>query len=516
MGLRLPSPLLAAGPGCHVRGDDLGEPTMTDQAQTPAVRRVHADICVIGAGSGGLSVAYGASQLGRRVVLIEAHKMGGDCLNYGCVPSKAILAAGKAAQHGREAAKFGVTFAGPKIDYAAVMGHVQEVIGTIEPNDSVERYEGLGVQVIQARARFTGPDTVVAGDTEVTADNFVLATGSSPLVPPIEGLADAPYLTNETLWDLRERPDHLIVIGGGPIGLEMAQAHRRLGSEITVIEGASILGRDDPEMVAVLREALTEEGVTLEEGAKVARVETAGANGATRITVHAERDGAPLAVTGTHLLVAVGRRANTDGLGLEAAGIETHRTGVVVDEYMRTTNRRVWAAGDVAGGLQFTHVAGYHAGLIVRNMLFKLGKARDESARKAPRVTYTEPEVASVGLTEAGAREAGEAVTIARFEYAENDRAIAERATRGHAKVVVGKGGKVLGAQIAGRAAGDLIGPWALAVSEGLKLSAFTSMIAAYPTLTEVSKRAASAYYTPKLFSDRTKKVVSALNRLPI
>ena len=483
---------------------------------TQARRRIDADVCVIGAGSGGLSVAYGASQLGRRVVLIEAHKMGGDCLNYGCVPSKAILAAGKAAQHGREAGKFGVTFDEPQIDYAAVMAHVHDVIGQIEPNDSVERYEGLGVQVIEARARFTGPDTVVAGDAEVHAKDFVLATGSSPFVPPIEGLSDVPYLTNETLWDLRERPEHLIVIGGGPIGLEMAQAHRRLGSEVTLLEGGTIMGRDDPEMVEVVREAILEEGVTLEEGAKVARVEKTGTNGSTRITVHAERDGAPFAVTGTHLLVAVGRRANTADLGLDAAGVETTRTGVKVDAYLRTTNPRVWAAGDVAGGLQFTHVAGYHAGLIIRNMLFKLSKAKDESVAKAPRVTYTEPELAHVGLSEAQAREAGHDVTVARFEYAENDRAIAERATRGHAKAVVGKGGKVLGATIAGRGAGDLIGPWTLAVSEGLKLSAFTAMIAAYPTLTEVSKRTASAYYTPKLFSDRTKRIVRVLDRVPV
>ena len=492
-----------------------------DTAPANPTRKIEADICVIGAGSGGLSVAYGASQLGRKVVLIEGHKMGGDCLNYGCVPSKAILAAGKAAQHGRDASKFGVTFEEPKIDYAEVMGHVQGVIGQIEPNDSVERYEGLGVEVIEARARFTGPDTVVAGDAEITADHFVLATGSSPFVPPIEGLDGVPYLTNETLWDLREKPEHLIVIGGGPIGLEMAQAHRRLGAEVTVIEGASILGKDDPEMVAVIREALTEEGVVIEEGAKVARVEKTGTNGAdseaaASITVHADRGGEAVTVTGTHVLIAVGRRANTDGLGLETAGIETTRSGVRVDEYLRTTNPKVWAAGDVAGGLQFTHVAGYHAGLIIRNALFKLSKGKDESLKKSPWVTYTEPEMAHVGLTEAAAREAGHEVEVARFEYAENDRAIAERATRGHAKVVVGKGGKVLGASIAGRGAGDLIAPWALAVSEGLKLSAFTSMIAAYPTLTEVSKRAASAYYTPKLFSDRTKKIVGVLDKLPL
>ena len=488
--------------------------TRTDEASAAPRRKIKADVCVIGAGSGGLSTAYGTSQLGRKTVLIEGHKMGGDCLNYGCVPSKAILAAGKAAQHGRDAAKFGVTFEEPKIDYAAVHAHIHDVIGQIEPNDSVERYEGLGVEVIEARARFTGPDTVVAGDTEVTADHFVLATGSAPFVPPIPGLEDVPYLTNETLFDLTERPEHLLVIGGGPIGLEMAQAHRRLGSKVTVLEGAKIMGNDDPELVEIVREALLEEGVVLEEGARVERVEKSGTNGSTRITVKASRDGAPVEVTGTHLLVAVGRRANTDGLGLEEAGIELTKRGVKVDPYLRTTNKKVWAVGDVAGGLQFTHVAGYHAGLVVRNALFKLSKAKDEAAEKAPHVTYVEPELAQVGLTEAQAREQGLSFEVARFEYAENDRAIAERAKRGFAKVIVGKGGRVLGAGVVGRSAGELIGPWALAVGNGLKLSAFTSMIAPYPTLTEVSKRAASAYYTPRLFSDRTKKLIGVLSVL--
>ena len=491
----------------------LDNPTETEGGEAAAPRRkITADVCVIGAGSGGLSTAYGTSQLGRKTVLIEGHKMGGDCLNYGCVPSKAILAAGKAAQHGREAAQFGVTFEEPKIDYAAVHEHIHDVIGQIEPNDSVERYEGLGVEVIEARARFTGPGTVVAGDVEVTADHFVLATGSAPFVPPIPGLEDVPYLTNETLFDLTERPEHLIVIGGGPIGLEMAQAHRRLGSQVTVLEGNVVMGNDDPELVAVVREALTDEGVALEEGARVTKVSKVGSNGSTQITVTAERDGAPFEVTGTHLLVAVGRRANTGGLGLELAGIETTKTGVKVDEYLRTTNPKVWAVGDVTGGLQFTHVAGYQAGLVVRNALFKLSKAKNEAPQKAPHVTYVEPELAQVGLTEAQASERGVAFEVARFEYAENDRAIAERAKRGFAKVIVGRGGKVLGAGVVGRSAGELIGPWALAVGNGLKLSAFTGMIAPYPTLTEVSKRAASAYYTPKLFSDRTKKIVGALS----
>jgi pyruvate/2-oxoglutarate dehydrogenase complex dihydrolipoamide dehydrogenase (E3) component len=473
---------------------------------TPA-RRIEADICVIGAGSGGLSVAYGTSQLGRKTVLIEGHEMGGDCLNFGCVPSKAMLAAGKAAQHGREASRFGIDFDEPRVDFARVHGHVRDVIDTIAPVDSEERYEDLGVTVIRAYARFIGPQTVIAGDAEVTAKHFVLATGSRPFVPPIPGLDEVPYLTNETLFDLTERPEHLIVIGGGPIGLEMAQAHRRLGARVTVLEGARIMGNDDPELVEEVRVALREEGVRLEEGAKV--VSVSGREG--EIAVTAERDGESLTVGGSHLLVAVGRKANVEELGLEAAGIETSGSGVKVNDFLRTTNKRVYAVGDVAGGLQFTHVAGYHAGLVVQNVLFKLKKARNEAARKAPHVTYTEPELAQVGMSEAEAKARGIAYEVARFEYRENDRAIAERATRGHTKAILGKGGKILGAGIVGKGAGDLIGPWALAVANGLKIKAFTNMIAPYPTLTEVSKRTASAYYTPRLFTDRTRKVVGAL-----
>ncbi|MBB4657548.1 dihydrolipoyl dehydrogenase family protein [Parvularcula dongshanensis] len=470
---------------------------------------IEADVCVIGAGSGGLSTAYGTSQLGRKTVLIEGAQMGGDCLNFGCVPSKALLAAGKAAQHAREAGRFGVTLAEPEVDFAKVHEHVRGVIETIAPNDSVERYEGLGVTVIRAWARFTGPDTLVAGDTTVRAKHFVLATGSRPSVPAIEGLDQVPYLTNEILFDLTERPRHLIIIGGGPIGLEMAQAHRRLGSDVTVVEGGAILGKDDPELVAEVRKAVSQDGVRIEEDAKVVLVEKNGNGG---LTLRAERDGRTFEVAGSHLLVAVGREPNIEKLGLEAAGVETDENGVKVDEYLRTTNRRVWAVGDVAGGLKFTHVAGYHAGLVVRNMLFKVSKAKNEAAAKAPHVTYTDPELAQIGLTEAEAKKIDH--KVARFAYHENDRAIAERTPQGFAKVIVGKGGKVLGAGIVGKNAGELIGLWALAVSSELKLTAITSMIAPYPTLTEVSKRAASAYYTDTLFSDRTKKVVSALSVL--
>jgi len=467
---------------------------------------IKADLCIIGAGSGGLSVAAGAAQLGRRVVLIEKGKMGGDCLNYGCVPSKAMLAAGKHAQHMREASRFGIASVEPTIDYKAVLDHVYRTIAEIEPNDSQERFEGLGCTVLRSPARFTGEREVTAGDHVVKAKHFVIATGSSPFLPPIDGLDSVPYLTNETIFYSPEQPKHLLIIGGGPIGVEMAQAHRRLGAEVTVVEGAKILPKDDPELVAIARAHLVNEGVRIIEGGKVARV--SGAEG--DITVHYETEEGTQSVTGSHLLVATGRRANVKGLDLEKAGVEYDERGIKVNARLRTSNKRIYAAGDVAGGRQFTHVAGYHAGVLVQNILFKVpAKNKEENA---PWVTYIDPELAHVGLTEAQAKEQGEKYSIARWKFEENDRAHAEHETSGMAKVVIGKGGKVLGASIIGPGAGDLIGLWALAIANGLKIKAFTNMIAPYPTMGEISKRAAGAYYTPTLFSDRTRFVVRLLS----
>ncbi|MEM7745961.1 MAG: FAD-dependent oxidoreductase [Pseudomonadota bacterium] len=466
------------------------------------------DLCVIGAGSGGLSVAAGAVQMGASVVLIEGHKMGGDCLNYGCVPSKALIAAGKAAHAHRSSAPFGVAANEPQIDYARAMTHVEEVIAGIAPHDSEERFEGLGVTVIRDWARFTGPTTVEAGGQTIDARRVIIATGSSPMVPPIPGLAETPHLTNETLWSLRERPQRLLVIGGGPIGLEMAQAHRRLGSEVVVLEGMKALGKDDPEIAAIALEKLRGEGIEIREGAKVEAV--SGTDGAITLTLEGGET-----VSGTHVLVAVGRAANVDKLDLEAAGVDYDRRGVKVDKGLRSvSNRKVYAIGDVAGGLQFTHVAGYHAGLVIRSALFRLPVTNREDI--IPWVTYTDPEVAHVGLTEMQAREKfGDAVEIARFEYAENDRARAELKTDGIAKAVIGRKGKILGCSIVGASAGELIQVWALAVSAGMKIGTMAGHVAAYPTLGEVSKRTAGAYYTPRLFqSDRVKWIVRLLARL--
>jgi pyruvate/2-oxoglutarate dehydrogenase complex dihydrolipoamide dehydrogenase (E3) component len=467
--------------------------------------KLDVDVCVIGAGSGGLSVAAGASQMGAKTVLIERAEMGGDCLNTGCVPSKALLAAGHAAQTIRDSARFGVNGVQPTIDFEKVHGHVHGVIGAIAPNDSVERFTGLGVQVIQAEAKFTGPREVVADGTTVRAKRFVVATGSRAGVPPIDGLEETPFLTNETIFERTAAPEHLIVIGGGPIGMEMAQAHRRLGARVTVLELATILPKDDPELVDILRTRLRAEGIDIREGITVVKTGRKG-NG---VTVTIEEDGKEVAIEGSDLLVAAGRTPNVDGLDLEKAGIDYTKAGITTDARLRTSNKRVYAVGDIAGGPQFTHIAGYHAGIAIRNMLFRLPAKVDYKAM--PWVTYTAPELAHVGLSEAAAREKGEDVTILRWPFAENDRAQAERETDGLIKVVTTKKGRILGASILGPHAGELILPWVLAVGQKMKIGTMASAIAPYPTLGEVSKRAAGSYYVPKLFSERTRKIVRFL-----
>lgn len=460
------------------------------------MKRIETDICVIGAGSGGLSVAAGAVQMGARVVLIEAGEMGGDCLNSGCVPSKALIAAAKAAEAQRRGFR-GVIGVAPQVDFGAVKDHVAAVIAQIAPVDSQERFEDLGCTVIRAFARFTGPREVEAGDNHVRARRFVIATGSRPFVPPIQGADTVPYLTNETIFKQREKPDHLIVIGGGPIGVEMAQAHRRLGCAVTVIEGAKVLGREDPELAALVIKALQDAGIRLLDGQPVVRL--GGAAGAVEVTL-----GDGTTVKGSHLLMAVGRKVALDGMGLETAGIDHTPKGVTVDARLRSSNRRVFAVGDAAGGLQFTHVASWHAGIVVRQAV--LGLPAKADPRALPRATYTDPELAQVGLSEAEARAAhGEALTVVRADFAHNDRAQAEGKASGLVKVMVVKG-RPVGASIVGPQAGELIGLWALAISSRLKMSAVAGMVAPYPTLGEVSKRAAGAYFSPKLFENPTLK----------
>ena len=431
--------------------------------------------------------------------------MGGDCLNYGCVPSKALIAAARHAHAMTSGAPFGIAPVVPVVDHAATKDHVARVIAGIAPHDSVERFERLGVTVIREYGRFVSRDILEAGDNAIRARRFVIATGSSPVIPPIPGLDTVSCLTNENIFDLRERPEHLIVIGGGPIGIELAQAHRRLGSRVTVLEGLRALAREDPELAAVALARTRAEGVEIIEGARVERV----SNGDGGIRVHV---GEGRVYEGSHLLIAVGRKANIDRLNLEAAAVQTDRGGIRVDTRLKTSNRRIYAIGDVAGGLQFTHMANYHAGIVIRSALFGL-PARVRTAH-IPRVTYTDPELAQVGLTEDEARQRhGGRLEVVRFDYAENDRARAELATEGLIKVMVVKG-RPVGASIVGAQAGELIQIWAMAIANGLKMGAIAAMVAPYPTLGEINKRVAGAYFSPRLFENpRLRRLVRMVQR---
>lgn len=466
------------------------------------------DLCVIGAGSGGLSVAAAGALLGASVVLIEKHKMGGDCLNTGCVPSKALLAAGKRARLMRDSARFGVHGGEPNVDFAAVNRHVHAVIDAIAPNDSVERFTALGVQVILDEGRFLDRQTVVAGGQMIRARRFVIATGSRASVPPIPGLAETPFLTHETIFNLTACPDHLIIIGGGPIGLEMAQAHRALGARVTVLEAAQPLAKDDPECAAVVLHQLRRDGIDIRAGVKIAAV----AEEEDGIAVYLASDSdEPERILGSHLLVAAGRAANVEGLGLDAAGIVFERRGITVDNGLRTTNRRVYAIGDVAGGLQFTHVANWHAGLVIRNALFALPVKAVPDA--IPWVTYTTPELAHVGMSEAAARAAGLDFRVLRWPFHDNDRAQAEGETEGFVKVITSKRGRVLGASIVGAHAGELITPWTLMVRQGLNIKAMSDIVVPYPTLSEAGKRAAISYFSASLTSPWLKRIINLVRR---
>jgi pyruvate/2-oxoglutarate dehydrogenase complex dihydrolipoamide dehydrogenase (E3) component len=462
------------------------------------------DVLVIGGGAGGLSVAAGAVQMGARVVLLEGHKMGGDCLNYGCVPSKALLAAGAAAYAQTIGAGMGVSPVIAKSDYAKAKDFVGSVIAEIKPHDSVDRFEALGVQVIQEFGRFISPTAVQVADTVITARRIVIATGSRPFVPAVPGLEDVPYYTNENIFDLREKPDHLLVLGGGPIGMEMAQAHRRLGCAVTVIEGKKAFGKEDPEMAAIVLQKLRGEGITIVEAACAQNISCAVGE----ITVGTSNG----TFRGTHLLVAAGRQVNIEKLNLEAAGIEHHPGGIKVDAGLRSSNRRVYAIGDVAGDLKFTHVAGYHAGVIIRSMLFGLpAKAK---ADHIPWATYTDPELAQVGMNEAQARaKFGSRLDVVRFNFSGSDRAIATSKTDGLIKVMIVKG-RPIGASIVGAGAGELIGLWSMAIANNLKMSAIAATVLPYPSMGEINKRAAGAYFSPKLFESRIiKRLVAFVQR---
>ena len=466
------------------------------------------DICVIGAGSGGLSVAAAAAAFGVSVVLVERGKMGGDCLNYGCVPSKSLIAAGKHAHSIAAGADFGVFADQMQVNFGKIHQHIHDVIAAIEPNDSVERFTGLGVQVIQAEAQFVDRRTVAAGEVRIRARRFVIATGSAPTVPPIEGLQKVPYFTNETVFGNTRRIGHLIIVGAGPIGLEMAQAFRRLGSDVTVLEAQEALAKEDRELAEVVLRRLADEGVNVITGARVARFEEQ--NGASLRAVYDDKE-ARRSVEGTHLLIATGRRPNVKDLNLKAAGIRYSDNGIEVNKRLKTSNGRVFAIGDVTGGMQFTHLANYHAGLVIRAILFRLSAKEDPGI--VPRVTFTDPEIAGVGLSEEEAARQYGTIRVLRWPYAENDRAQAERRTEGFIKAITDKRGRILGAAIVGAQAGELIQMWALAITQRLNIKAFTGIVSPYPTYSEISKRAAITYFTPSLTNPNLRRLLAFLRK---
>ncbi len=470
---------------------------------------VTCDVCIIGAGSGGLTMAAGASQMGARVVLIEKSAMGGDCLNTGCVPSKALLAAAEKAQSIREASAFGITSTAPNVDMQKVHQHVHEVMAAIAPNDSQERFEALGVHVIRAAASFIDRRHVRAGDVRVKARYFVIATGSSPFVPPIPGLDRVNFLTNENLFDVQQHIEHLMVIGGGPIGMEMAQAMRRLGARVSVLEAVRLLSKDDPECAAIVIERMRREGVDFIEGGRDLRLAPAADGG---IDVHCRQQDEDVCLHGSHILIATGRRANVYGLNLEQAGVDYSERGILVDQRMRSSNRRIFAIGDVTGSWQFTHIAAYQAGIALRNILFGLpAKAHDHAV---PWVSYTDPELAQVGMQAGQAEQQRIPHKILRWRWQENDRAQAERRTEGLVKVVVRPNGRILGATIVGMHAGELIQPWVLAIEQKLSIKHMAASIVPYPTLAEVNKRVAGSFYSDALFSPRMRRLVQWLLRL--
>ena len=448
------------------------------------------DICVIGGGAAGLSVAAGAAAFGVPVVLIERGRMGGDCLNYGCVPSKALIAAAKHAEAIRRAAEFGIAAGEPIVDYERLQARIRSVVDGIAPHDSVERFTSLGVEVIEATARFVDERTISAGDCLIRARRFVIAAGSSPAIPPIPGLGEVPFLTNETLFELKRLPGHLAVIGAGAVGLEMAAAYRRLGTQVTVVDEAAALSRQDPELAAIVLDGLRTEGTVLHERTTIRSVERTE-NG---VRLLCERDGGPFRLDASDLLIAAGRAPNHLALDLDAAGIRHDARGIRVGAHLRTSNRRVYAIGDAAGG-RFTHEAAHHARLVVQRILFRLpaGRRRDI----VPRVIFTDPELAEVGLTEQQAREKYAAAETVRWAYSGNDRARTDGLGPGLVKVVVGRRGRIVGAGIAGAGAGEMIGFWSFAIANRLTLKHVSDSVPAYPTLGEIGKQAAISYYSP-------------------
>lgn len=467
------------------------------------------DLCIIGGGAAGLSVAAGGAALGAKVALIEKHRLGGDCLYYGCVPSKALLHSAQVAHTLRDAARFGIDGELQPVQLDRVMQRVNSVIQSIEPHDSPERFRGLGIEVIFGAGRFSNPHTFCVNGKDITAKNFVLATGSHPAIPPLPGLESIPYLTNETVFSLAAPMPGLIILGGGPIGIELAQAFARLGSLVHVVQrGDRILPKEDSDLAQIVADKLRDEGVQLHPGCTPQRVERT----ADGLRLHlATRTGDAEILAATHLLVATGRQPNLQDMGLEAAGILLEGGQLRVDRRLRTTNKHIYACGDIAGPYQFTHMAEHHAGVVLRNTLFHLPAKTEQ--RVIPWCTFTDPELARVGLSETEARAQGVAHRVYTFPFHDIDRARTDGATHGRAKIITDPGGRLLGAALVGTHAGELIHEYVLALAKNMKAADLSNVMHIYPTLAQINRRVADQRLKEGL-TPRAKKWIRRIFRL--
>ncbi len=462
------------------------------------------DIGIIGGGAAGLTTASGAAQLGAKVMLIEQEgRLGGDCLHYGCVPSKTLIKSAHVYHQMQHASSFGLPeVAVPPVDFRQVADRIRSVVDTIQKHDSEERFCTLGAKVMFGQPRFVDEHAVQVNGTSISASKWVIATGSSPAVPPIPGLADTPHLTNKEIFYLDTLPPTLIILGAGPIGIEMAQAFNRLGSRVTVINRSPrILGREDKDMADVIMRIMANEGVQFVLETSIEQVERVSSQ--VRVTV-TDNTGKQRQMAADTLLVAMGRSPNTGGLGLESIDLPVERTGIPVDNRLRTRHKHIYAAGDVTGGYQFTHAAGYEGGIVIANAVFRL--PRKVNYTWLPWVTYTDPELASIGMNETMAQKAGIDYAVFTEAFKNNDRSLAEGETEGSIKLLVDEKEKPIGVQILGPGAGNLISEWVAAFNGNVKLSTLAGAIHPYPTIAEINKRVAGTFLSPKIFSPTIRK----------
>ncbi len=468
------------------------------------------DVVVLGGGAGGLVVASGLAQLGLKVALIEkAEKLGGDCLHYGCVPSKTLIHSAKVAHLMKHASLLGLPSCLPEILLSQVNDRVAKVIEKIQVHDSPERFEALGVEVIFGQAKFLDKKILEINHEKMRAARYVIATGSSPMVPPIPGLEDIDYLTNETLFKCRQLPEHLIVIGAGPIGVEISQAVARFGAKVTIIEVAPrLLATLDEQAAICLQQVLEHEGLQIETGVKIKQITQSNSD----ISVEIERDGTAKLIQGSHLFVATGRTPNLEGLNLKQAGVGFNRRGIEVNSRLKTSNRHIYAVGDIIDSpYKFTHIAESQAGVVIANIAFKFPKKMDY--RYVPSVVFCDPEVAQMGATKRSLELAKVKYQTLEVAFKDIDRAITQEETAGFVKLFVRKK-IILGAVIVGPHAGELLAEVALAIQHKIKIGKISATIHAYPTLSQVIRRTVNTAYAPKLFSTKTRKLVWLLQKL--